>query len=79
MDPPCQQKSLTAKGAQREITGRKGVGTRRVQMTRGSDETLAATLLQGQSIFGSGSALSRNTEGIESEYLKDLYNAEFQL
>ena len=50
--------------AQREITGRKGVGTRRVQMTRGSDETLATTRLQGQSIFGSGGALSRNT----SEY-----------
>ena len=60
--------------AQREIMGRKGVGTRRVQMTRGSDETLATTLLQGQSIFGSGSALLRNTEGIEPEYSKDTHH-----
>ena len=74
MDPPCQQKSLTAMEAQREIMGRKGVGTRRVQMTRGSDETLATTLLQGQSIFGSGSALLRNTEGIEPEYSKDTHH-----
>ena len=40
-------------------------------MTRGSDETPATTLPQGQSIFGSGGAPSRNTQSIELEYSKD--------
>ena len=45
-----------------------------MQMTRGSDETRATARLQGQSIFGSGSALLRNTEGIEPEYSKDTHH-----
>ena len=69
--PPRQHKSLTAGGSQRGMKGRGGVNTRRVQMTRGSDETPAATLPQGQSIFGSGGAPSRNTQSIELEYSKD--------
>ena len=45
-----------------------------MQMTRGSDETRATARLQGQSIFGSGGALSRNTQSIELEYSKDTHH-----
>ena len=68
--PPGQQKSLTDKGSLAEAKGKGGVSARRVQMTRGGDETQPTRLLRPEHLWQRQCTVAQQLEYRVSEVEK---------